>query len=142
MWFVDKQAKVRITERKRRDVMMRRCLLIVTMLLSMSGVASAGQGIIAVAADGETPEASVSGRAGWAPFILFFDADAKFMGASVNPGKDGLTVADFLVKKGATVIVAEWFGPRIVEVLKDKGIRAVTFTGSAEVAVREVLRGK
>jgi predicted Fe-Mo cluster-binding NifX family protein len=122
--------------------MMRRCLLIMTMLLGMSGVAFADQEIIAVAADGETPEASVSGRAGWAPFILFFDADGKFKQAFVNPGKDGLTVAGFLAEKGATVIVAQWFGPRIVEVLKGKGIRAVTFTGSAQVAVREVLRGK
>jgi len=122
--------------------MMRRCLLIVTMLLGMSGVTFAGQEIIAVAADGETPEASVSSRLGWAPFILFFDANGKFMGASVSPGKDGLTVAGFLAEKGATVIVAEWFGPRIVEVLKSKGIKAVTLTGSAQVAVKGVLRGK
>ncbi len=121
---------------------MRRCLLIVTMLLGMSGAAFAGQEIIAVAADGETPEASVSSRLGWAPFILFFDANGKFIEASVSPGKDGLTVADFLVKKGATVIVAQWFGQRIVEVLKEKGIRAVTFTGSAQVAAKEVLRVK
>ena len=122
--------------------MMRRCLLIVTMLLGMSGVAFAGQEIIAVAADGETPEASVSSRPGLAPFILFFDAEGKFMEAFVSPGKDGLTVAGFLADKGATVIVAEWFGPGIVGVLKEKGIRAVTFTGIAEVAVKGVLRGK
>ena len=121
---------------------MRRCLLIVTMLLGMSGAAFAGQEIIAVAADGETPEASVSSRLGWAPFILFFDANGKFMEASISPGKDGLTVADFLVKKGATVIIAQWFGPKIVEVLKGKGITAVTFTGSAGVAVKGVLRSK
>jgi predicted Fe-Mo cluster-binding NifX family protein len=122
--------------------MRRRCLLILTMLLGMSGVAFAGQEIIAVAANGETPEASVSSRLGWAPFILFFDADGRFMEVFVNPGKDGLTVAGFLAEKGATVIVAEWFGPRIVEVLKGKGIRAVTLTGSAQVAVKGVLRGK
>ncbi len=122
--------------------MKRGCLLIVTMLLGMSGVAFAGQEIIAVAADGETPEASVSSRLGWASFILFFDANGKFVEAFVSPGKDGLTVAGFLAEKGATVIVAEWFGPRIVEVLKDKGIRAVALRGSAQVAVKEVLRGK
>ena len=116
--------------------------MIVTMLFVLSGVAFAGQEKIAVAADGETPEASVSSRAGLAPFILFFDADGRFIEAFVSPGKDGLTVAGFLAEKGATVVVAQGFGPRIVEVMKGKGIKAVAFTGSAQVAVKEILRGK
>ena len=122
--------------------MKKKCLLIGTVLFIMSSVAFAGQEKIAVAANGETPEASVSSRLGWAPFILFFDANGKFVGAFVNPAKDGLTAADLLAKKGATVIVAEWFGPGIVEVLKEKGIKAVAFTGIAEVAVKGVLPGK
>jgi len=122
--------------------MKRICLLTMALLFVTSSVAFAGQEKIAVAADGETPGASVSSRAGSAPFILFFDADGKFMEAVVSPGKDGLTVANFLAEKGATVIVAEGFGPRIVEVMKGKGIKAVAFTGSAQVAVIEVLRGK
>ncbi len=122
--------------------MRRKCLLIVTVLLVMSSLAFAGQEKIAVAADGETPDASVSGRAGWAPFIPFFDGDGRFIESFPNPDTNGIVVADFLAKKKATVIVAKWFGPRIVEVLKSKGIRAVTLTGSAQVAAKEVLRRK
>ena len=77
-----------------------------TVLFIMSGVAFAGQEKIAVAANGETPEASVSSRPGLAPFILFFDAEGKFMEAVPNPGKNGIVVAGFLAKRGVTTIVA------------------------------------
>jgi len=113
-----------------------------TLLFVLSGVAFAGQEKIAVVANGETPEASVSSRPGLAPFILFFDADGKFMEAVPNPGKNGVVVAGFLAKRGVTTIVAEGFGPIIVEIMKSEGIKPVAFTGTAEVAVKEVLRAK
>ena len=51
--------------------------------------------------------------------------------AIANPykeaGSSGIAVADFLVGKGVTVVVAEGFGSRIVEVMKSKGIRSVAF---------------
>jgi predicted Fe-Mo cluster-binding NifX family protein len=120
--------------------MKRICLLIVTVLFVMSGVAFAGQEKIAVAANGESPAALVSSQAGPAPFILFFDADGKFIEALANPGKDGLAVASFLAEKGAKTVVAEGFGPKIVEVMKGKGIKAVSFKGSAADAVKKVLQ--
>ena len=122
--------------------MKRKCLLIVTLLFIMSSLAFAGQEKIAVAANGETPEASVSSRPGLAPFILLFDAEGRFMEAVPNPGKNGIVVAGFLAKRGVTIIVAEGFGPIIVEIMKGEGIKPVAFTGTAEVAVKEVLRGK
>ena len=122
--------------------MKRKCLLIVTVLFIMSGVAFAGQEKIAVAANGETPEASVSSRPGLAPFILFFDAEGKFMEAVPNPGKNGIVVAGFLAKRGVTIVVAEGFGPIIVEIMKSEGIKPVALTGTAEVVVKEVLQGK
>jgi predicted Fe-Mo cluster-binding NifX family protein len=51
-------------------------------------------------------------------------------------------VADFLASKGVTVLVAGAYGPRIVEVMKGKGIRTVTFTGTAADAVKKVLSSK
>jgi predicted Fe-Mo cluster-binding NifX family protein len=120
--------------------MKRICLLTMALLFVTSSVAFAGGGKIAVAANGESPEALVSSQAGPAPFILFFDADGKFIEALANPGKDGLAVATFLAERGATVVVAEGFGPKIVEAMKGKGIKAVSFKGNAEEAVKKVLQ--
>ena len=38
------------------------------------------------------------------------------------------------------VVVAEGFGPKILEVMKSKGIKAVSFKGSAEETVKKVLK--
>ena len=63
-----------------------------------------------------------------------------------NPYKDkegaGKSVAELLGNKGVTVAVAEEFGGPIVEVMKGKGIKAVSFKGSAEEAVKKVLQPK
>jgi predicted Fe-Mo cluster-binding NifX family protein len=114
------------------------------LLFVTSSVAFAGEGKIAVAANGETPAASVSAQAGPAPFFLIFDEGGKFIEALANPDKkaasSGIAIVDFLAGKGATVIVAEGFGPKIVEVMKGKGIKAVSFKGSAEEAVKKILK--
>jgi predicted Fe-Mo cluster-binding NifX family protein len=47
-----------------------------------------------------------------------------------------------LGNKGVTVVVAEGFGGQIVEVMKGKGIKALSFKGSAEEAVQKVLQPK
>jgi hypothetical protein len=45
-----------------------------------------------------------------------------------------------LPRKGVTALVAEGFGPRIVEHMQGKGIRPIAFTGLAEEAVRSLVR--
>ena len=105
----------------------------------------AGRGnIIAVAANGETYEATVSAQAGGAAFFLIFDKEGKLIETLANHEKNaaspGNAAIDFLAGKGATVVVAEGFGPKIVEVMKGKGIKAVSFKGSAEEAVKKVLQ--
>jgi len=122
------------------------CLML-TILFLVSGLAFAGQKEkIAVAANGQTPEASVSAQAGRAPFFLFFDENGKLTEAIANPAKDlqssGIAVADFLAGKGVTVLVAEGYGPQIVQVMKGKGIRTVSFKGSVGEAVKKVLQSK
>jgi len=106
----------------------------------------AGQEKIAVAATGETYAAPVSAQTGGASFFLIFDKEGKLIETLANPEKNadspGTAAVDFLVGKGAKVIVAEGFGPKIVEVMKGKGIRAVAFKGSAEEAVKNVLHVK
>ena len=49
-------------------------------------------------------------------------------------------MVEFLSGKGVTVIVAETFGPRIVEVTQGKGIKPVESRGVAADAVRSVLQ--
>jgi predicted Fe-Mo cluster-binding NifX family protein len=106
----------------------------------------AGKGKIAVAANGETASAPVSVQAGGAAFFLIFDKEGKLIETLTNPEKNAATpgpaAVDFLAGQGATVIVAEGFGPRIVEVMKGKGIRAMSFKGSAEEAVKNILQVK
>jgi predicted Fe-Mo cluster-binding NifX family protein len=106
----------------------------------------AEKGKIAVAANGETYAAPVSVQAGGAAFFLIFDKEGKLIETLANPEKNaaspGSAAVDFLVGKGATVVVAEGFGPKIVEVMKGKGIRAVAFKGSAGEAVKNVLQVK
>jgi predicted Fe-Mo cluster-binding NifX family protein len=102
--------------------------------------------IIAVAANGQTTKASVSAQAGKAAFFLIFDKEGKLIETLANPEKNaaspGTAVIDFLVGKRATVIVAEGFGPKIVEVMKGKGIKAISFKGSVEEAIKMVLISK
>jgi len=102
--------------------------------------------IIAVAANGETTASSVSAQAGGAAFFLIFDKKGNLIETLANPAKNtdspGIAVVDFLAGKRATVIVAEGFGPKIAEVIKNKGIKAISFNGSVEEAIKVVLQSK
>ena len=105
----------------------------------------AGKGdIIAVAANGETRADSVSAQAGGAAFFLIFNKTGELIEKLANSEKNaenpGIAVVDFLASKGATVVVAEGFGPKIIESMKNKGIRVVAFKGSVHEALKKVLQ--
>jgi predicted Fe-Mo cluster-binding NifX family protein len=122
-------------------------LVVVLVMLVVAMLAFAGEKAkIAVAANDKTPSAAVSKQAGLAPFFLFFDGKGKMTEAIENPYKDkegaGKSVAELLGNKGVTVVVTEEFGTQIVEVMKRKGIKAVSFKGSVEEAVKKVLQPK
>ena len=122
-------------------------LVVVLVMLVVAMLAFAGEKAkIAVAANDKTPSAAVSKQAGLAPFFLFFEGKGKMTEAIENPYKDkegaGKSVAELLGNKGVTVVVAEEFGGQIVEVMKGKGIKAVSFKGSAEEAVKKILQPK
>ena len=104
----------------------------------------AGKGdIIVVAANGETRADSVSAQAGGAAFFLIFNKAGELIEKLPNPEKNaenpGIAVVDFLAGKGATVVVAEGFGPKIVGTMQSKGIRAVSFKGSVHEALKMIL---
>ena len=120
--------------------------IMLALFFMLSGLMFAGERVkIAVATSDKTPGASVSKQAGPSPFFLLFDGKGKLVEAFDNPykeGEGGIAITDFLAGKGVTVIVAEEFGDRIVRIMKEKGIRAIAFKGSAEEAVKKVLRAK
>ena len=104
----------------------------------------AGKGdIIVVAANGETRADSVSAQAGGAAWFLIFNKTGELIEKLPNPEKNaenpGIAVVDFLAGKGATVVVAEGFGPKIVGTMESKGIRAVSFKGSVHEALKMIL---
>jgi len=112
----------------------------------LCSLAFAGEKVkIAVATNDKTPGASVSKQAGPSPFFLLFDGKGKLIEVIDNPykeGEGGIAVNDFLAGKGVTVVVAQEFGSRIVRIMKEKGIKTVSFKGSAEEAVKKVLQAK
>jgi predicted Fe-Mo cluster-binding NifX family protein len=99
--------------------------------------------LVAVAASGKTASAAVSAQAGRSPYFLFFDKKGALVEAVDNPYKDagnaGIPALDLVASKGAKILVAEGFGPKIVEVMRDKGIRPIEFKGNAQDAVRKAL---
>jgi predicted Fe-Mo cluster-binding NifX family protein len=119
---------------------------VLAILFMVSSVAFAGgKEKIAVAANDKTPAASVSKQAGPSPFFQIFDGKGKLIETIANPYKEGgggIAVADFLAGKGVTVVVAQGFGDKIVQVMKEKGMKAVAFNGSVEEAVKKVLQSK
>jgi predicted Fe-Mo cluster-binding NifX family protein len=113
------------------------------MLAVVASPGAAGRERIAVAANGESPAAAVAAQPGRSPFFLIFDNKGTFMQALANPYKDrrgsAISMVDLLASKGVAVLVAVGYGPRIVDVMKGKGIRAVAFTGRAADAVKKAL---
>ena len=99
-----------------------------------------------MAANSNSLSAPVANQPGPSQFFLFFDKQGAFVEAVNNPYKDagspGPAVLDFLASKGIKVLVAGWFGPQIVEVIKDKGMRQVVFTGAVKDAVKKALELK
>jgi predicted Fe-Mo cluster-binding NifX family protein len=123
--------------------------LLAILHLMTSGIVLAQQSrsaMVAVAAIDKTVSAPVSNQAGRSPFFLLFDKQGSFVEAVGNPYKDagnaGIPTLDFLASKGIKVLVAESYGPKIVEVMRDKGIRPVEFKGSARDAVKKALQLK
>jgi predicted Fe-Mo cluster-binding NifX family protein len=119
---------------------------VLAIVFMASGFAFAGEKEkIAVAANDKTPAASVSKQAGPAPFFLIFDGKGKLIETIANPYKEGgggIAVADLLAGKGVTIVVAQGFGDKIIQVMKDKGMKAIAFKGSVEEAVKKVLQSK
>jgi len=121
--------------------------ILVLVLLITSLVYAADKGKVAVAAEGKTATAEVSGVSGRSPYFLIFDGDGKLLEAVDNPYKAakrgaGPSVVPFLSQKGATFVVAGKFGENMIQTMKAKGIEYLEFHGSAEAALKKVLEAR
>lgn len=99
---------------------------------------------IAVASEGETPEASVSSIAARCAYFLFFDGDGVFLDAVENPYKDarggaGDSAAEFLAEKKVTVLLAGHFGEKMKKALESSEIEYVESRGTVADAVGKFL---
>ncbi len=84
---------------------------------------------VAVAADGEGPDAPVSMRAARAPYFQIYE-DGKLVEVIRNPfaiggGGAGWSVAYMLAQRGVNVFVAGNAGPNLQMALSQQGIRLV-----------------
>ena len=127
---------------------MKKSIFVIMVMVSLLAIrAFAEQRIkVAVAAADKAPTAAVVDQAGAAPYFLLFDGKGKLVETFENPSKNaespGPDVINFLAGKKVTVVVAGFFGPRIMDIAKAKGITAITFKGTAKGAVKKVLQSK
>jgi len=105
-----------------------------------------GREKIAVAANGDAPGALVTAHMASSPYFLVFDQNGQLLEALDNPyqssNSPGPDIVNYLSGKGATVVVAGKFGPKILDVMKAKRIWPVPFKGSAKDAVNKVLQSR
>ncbi len=119
-------------------------LLVLVLLAFPLAALAAGSASIGVAAEGKDPSSRVSGVAARAPYFLLFDGKGTLVEAVANPHKDvrggaGTQVVDLLAGKGVKAVVAGEFGPRMIDAMKGRGMRYLTFQGSATDAVKTAL---
>jgi len=100
---------------------------------------------IAVASCDKTAKASVSNKAAKCPYYLIFDSKGELIEVINNPygdasGGAGPSAANFLAGTGATIVVAENFGSKMINTLKSNGITHYEFKGSVGDAVKRVLK--
>jgi len=128
---------------------MKRLITVGLLILFLaSGLAFAEhKGKICVATKEKSQEASVSDRAGLAPYFLVFDQKGDLIEIIDNPFKErkfeaGHLIANFLPEKGITAIIGTDFCGEIVDVLKNRGLTPYNFQGSAKEAAERVSQGK
>lgn len=120
---------------------------LLAILFLISSLAFAEQkGKILVATKEKSSEAAVSDKAGLAPYFLIFDEKGNLVETIDNPfkGKNeaGKLMLGFLVEKGVTAIIGRDYCGDIIGILKNKGITAYNFEGSAAEAAAKVAEGQ
>jgi predicted Fe-Mo cluster-binding NifX family protein len=99
---------------------------------------------IAIAATGQTVEASVSDMAARSPYYLVFNKAGRLTEIIDNPYKEatrgaGASVANFLAQKNIAIVVAGSFGLKMMNTLKNRGIGYLEFNGRVSDVVKRAL---
>jgi predicted Fe-Mo cluster-binding NifX family protein/outer membrane lipoprotein-sorting protein len=99
---------------------------------------------IAVASNSKDASASISNKAGKCPYYLIFDGTGELIEAVGNPYKDakrgaGSQAADFLAQKGVTVIIAETFGNKMIDALRNNSTDYFQLSGVVQDAVKKIM---
>jgi len=119
-------------------------LIVLFLLPVMAYAAQKNAAKIAVAANSKDPKSSISSKAGHCPYYLIFNAAAELIEALANPYKDaerraGQQAAEFLAEKGATIVIAEAFGEKMIAAMKSNNTDYFQLNGIARDAVKTVL---
>jgi len=99
---------------------------------------------IAVAANSKTAEASVSNMAAKCPYYHIFNNKGELIEVIDNPYRDtsrgaGPLAANFLVQRDIDIIVAESFGSKMIDALRNSGKTHFEFKGRVDDAIKKVL---
>jgi len=100
---------------------------------------------IAVAASSKSAKASVSNIAAKCPYYHIFNNKGELIEVIDNPYMDasrgaGPLAANFLVQRGIDIIVAESFGSKMIDALRNNGKTHFEFKGPVDDAVKRVLK--
>ena len=120
-------------------------LLFVIVISFSSGSYAAERSKIAVASEGPGEMSSISAKAARSPFFLIFDEHGALMEVVENLFKDaskgvGTSVVDLLSQKGVTALIAETFGDKTMNALKENGIAYYELQGSATAGAKKVIK--
>ena len=104
--------------------------------------------IICLPADGNSENAAVSASFGRCPYYAFYDTDADRFEIVSNPavnamGGAGIQAAQFIVNRGANIVLTVNMGPNSGEVLQEAGVKIITgVTGTLREAVERYKKGE
>ena len=98
---------------------------------------------IAVAANSKTAKASVSNMAAKCPYYHIFNNKGELIEVIDNPYRDtsrgaGPLAANFLVQRDIDIIVAESFGSKMIDALRNSGKTHFEFKGRVDDAIKKV----
>lgn len=124
----------------------RRILVLLFLLLPIAGLTQVAMAVdkFAIAADGDQSNAEIAKLAGIAPFFHIYDVNGKLFEVLPNPHLDleysiGPACATTLADMGVTVLVARKIpGPKMDDVLKERGVRIVRRIGLVQDVVSEL----
>jgi len=99
---------------------------------------------IAVASNSKDASASISNKAGKCQYYFIFDSTGELIEVVDNPYKDakrgaGSQTANFLAKKGATIIIAENFGAKMIDAMRSNSTDYFQLSGIIHDAVKKIL---